>query len=266
VRRRTLRLRFLSVAGLAAAAVLAVAVFHAWHRPAPASPALVASGPRLVTLADGSRVRMNAGSELAEQFTTVERHVVLTRGEAHFTVVSNPDRPFVVTAGSLRVRAVGTAFNVTVQAARTEVLVTEGKVGLERTYAPPQPRSGSLQLGVNERAVAGAGTRAASDIAITAVPAAEVSRLLAWQESLLRLGGATLGEIAEEFSRRTGRAVLIPDADLAHVRIGGRFRADDVEGFIRLLGTTFEIDVDVEHSPGGALTLRRKSANSRSGN
>ena len=59
VRRRTLRLRFLSVAGLAAAAVLAVDVFHAWHRPppaSPASPALVASGPRLVTLADGKRI------------------------------------------------------------------------------------------------------------------------------------------------------------------------------------------------------------------
>jgi ferric-dicitrate binding protein FerR (iron transport regulator) len=45
------------------------------------------------------------------------------------------------------------------------------------------------------------------------------------------------------------------------LRVGGRFRADDVEGFTQLLATTF--DLDVERATDGTLVLRRKKAVSR---
>lgn len=88
-----------------------------------------------------------------------------------------------------------------------------------------------------------------------------MKRTLAWQEPLLRLGGATLAEIAAEFERRSGNRVIIPDATLAQLRIGGRFRADDVEGFANVLATT--LDVEVERAADGALVLRKKTSTSR---
>ena len=54
-------------------------------------------------------------------------------GEAYFTVAKNPGRPFVVAAGGVGVRAVGTAFNVRLDSDAVEVLVTEGRVQVSRS-------------------------------------------------------------------------------------------------------------------------------------
>jgi transmembrane sensor len=257
-----------------------------------AAETLRAAGPRLVALADGTEVRLNAGSEIVERFSAAERGVELTRGEAHFTVTKDPARPFVVRAGAVRVRAVGTAFNVSRGDARTEVLVTEGRVALladaeggaglrAPAAATAEAVGGAVERGADAAGTAtetlsdvqpgewvrlGAGDTAvitaapagatAPEIAVTRVDAAGIARALAWQESLVRLGGATLGEIAAEFGRRTGHRVVLADPELGQVRLGGRFRADDVEGFAKLLTTM--LDVDVERSADGAIVLRRK--------
>jgi hypothetical protein len=71
------------------------------------------------------------------------------------------------------------------------------------------------------------------------------------------LGGATLAEVAQEFEHRTGQRFVFRDPALAAMRVGGRFRADDVEGFTNLLATTFEIDV--ERANDGTIVLRKKS-------
>lgn len=267
-RQRRRRRALLAFTSMVAAAGMTLGMIGWWQqqsaRSSPVS-ALVAVGPREVTLADGTLVRMNEGSEIVERFTVDERHVTLARGEAHFTVTRNPSRPFIVTAGSLRVRAVGTAFNVNLQPARIEVLVTEGKVGLEQGDRPLPAGSGlePLHLVARELAVAPAGTALPGGPAITVTPVddAVIAKALGWQDALLRLGGATLAEIAAEFGRRTGQRVVIPDAAVAQLRVGGRFRADDVEGFADLLATTFEIDV--ERTRDGSLVLRKKSALSR---
>ena len=60
-------------------------------------------------LDDGTVVELNGGAEIEVQFTAAERRLRLVRGEAHFQVAKNPLRPFVVEAGGVAVRAVGTA-------------------------------------------------------------------------------------------------------------------------------------------------------------
>jgi len=279
-------------APLAAAAVVALLLlFPVDGEPLEASPragtspvALQAVGPRLVALADGTEVRLNAGSEIVERFSAAERGVELTRGEAHFTVTKDPARPFVVSAGAVRVRAIGTAFNIDRSDERMAVLVTEGRVALlteerkrevrgERSEVggrrsevrvPPasteEAQGVVAELGAGERAVVtlpppGA-EREAPEVAIARIDAAEISRTLAWQENLLRLGGATLAEIAAEFERRTGHRVVLADPALAQVRLGGRFRADDAEGFAKLLPAM--LDVEVERTADGAIVLRKK--------
>lgn len=274
---------------LAAAAAIAVVAAIAWRGSGPSgvaaadsvpqeSPALQAAGPRTVTLADGTVVSLNAGSEVEERFVAAERRVLLTRGEAHFTVAKDPARPFVVRAGELRVRAVGTAFNVNFAAGQVDVLVTEGRVGLERTDAAPVSgrdtrtsadpmdfAAPTVELGAGERAIL---TRrlepvpaVAPELVVTRVEPAEIARTLSWQDSLLKLGGSTLAEIAVEFERRSGHRVMLADPALARLRVGGRFRADDLNGFVNLLATAFE--VDVERGADGVLVLRKKSSGSR---
>ena len=82
-------------------------------------------------------------------------------------------------------------------------------------------------------------------------------------EDILVLGGATLAEVAANFERRTGRRVVLADPALGRLRVGGRFRADDVEGFASVLATTLEIEV--EPLANGELRLRKKDQHRDSG-
>jgi transmembrane sensor len=272
-RRRSFWRRSIVIGSLAAAAALAIVAVRLSHPPAnSASPVASATatttGPRQLTLSDGTVVQLNTGSEVIEQFTAAERRVLLARGEAHFAVTKIPARPFIVCAGNVDVRAVGTAFNVHLQFATVEVLVTEGVVQLDRPPPPVLPGTTAtpsaplLLLNANERAVVPlAPVSPATAVVVTTASADEIARTLTWQAPLLRLGGATLAEVVLEFQRRSGQRVILADPALASLRVGGRFRADDLEGFTHLLATT--LDFEIEHAADGTLVLRKKKLETR---
>lgn len=264
-RRSFWRRAFVGASLAAAAAVTVIAVLQARRSTSAstnvASVADAAAAPRQVTLSDGSVVELNRGSKIAEHFTAAERRVTLVQGEAHFSVTKNPTRPFVVRAGNVDVRAVGTAFNVNLQSAAVEVLVTEGIVKLnaapESSHGADVPDSIPL-LNPGQRAVVALSPMSPeSAVVVTTVNQAEIARTLSWQEPLLRLTGATLAEVAANFEHRTGRRVVLADPALAGLRLGGRFRSDDVDGFANVLATTLEIDV--ERAADGTLVLRKKN-------
>lgn len=85
-----------------------------------------------VKLADGSKVVLNAGSELRfpSRFGDMFREVEL-KGEAFFEVVKS-DVPFVVKAGDTRVRVYGTRFNFFYSEGLgiSEAVLVEGAIGM----------------------------------------------------------------------------------------------------------------------------------------
>jgi len=64
-------------------------------------------------LPDGTKVWLNAGTTLkyTNKFGIKSREVELV-GEAYFKVATNPEKPFTVITSELKIRALGTAFNV----------------------------------------------------------------------------------------------------------------------------------------------------------
>lgn len=87
-----------------------------------------------ITLADGTRVYMGAGSTLKypEQFKDSIRGISL-QGEAFFEVAHNPRKPFIIATKNLRTRVLGTSFKVNAVEGRPfEVQVTTGKVSVDR--------------------------------------------------------------------------------------------------------------------------------------
>ena len=76
-------------------------------------------GEYALILSDGTRVWLNADSELEYpvEFVKKERIVKLS-GEAYFEVAPNPEQPFIVEAGGIQTRVLGTSFNI--QAYRNE--------------------------------------------------------------------------------------------------------------------------------------------------
>ena len=158
--------------------------------PAVVSMALAAPCERL-NLEDGSVVELNRGASVEVVFSATERRVRLVRGEANFTVAKNPERPFVVNAGGVDVRAVGTVFNVRLAREAVEVVVSEGRVKLEPSPVGTVARDGTV-LSVGESAVVSLVAPSVPQVTPLAEP--ELAARLAWQPRLLDFtGGAADG-------------------------------------------------------------------------
>jgi len=87
-------------------------------------------------LADGSIVILNKNSILKypESFAEHTRTVHLDKGEAFFQVSHDNKKPFFVLANGIRIKVVGTAFNVKVKDGQTEVIVESGKVSVNKNH------------------------------------------------------------------------------------------------------------------------------------
>jgi len=239
---------WLVAVSLAAAAAIAAAIFVA-RRHSPGSPAFAAaakaSAPAFEerTLEDGSIVDLHGGAEFDVAYTATERHVRLERGEAHFTVAKNPSRPFIVSAGGVDVRAIGTQFDVLLKGDEVDVLVTEGRV-----------RVGSIPLVVaGEKAIVPLGS-AAPAARVETVSAANSDRQLFWRPEELDFTGAPLSEFVAAFNRHNTIQLIIADPALANVHLSGRYRSDNIEGFVRLLERGFDVRVD---RSGETILLRK---------
>jgi len=236
-KRRTRLLALIVPATLAFAAALAVVFFRAGEALNPPMPPTVAPLALIEerVLPDGSKVKLNRGAELRVEFTATERRVVLVRGEANFDVEKDPARPFVVWANGVAVRAIGTRFNVRLDPASVEVLVTEGRVAVNHPDTDP---TAPLHVTAGNRTVVSLAPAAPAPQVAVMAPA-EIEARLAWQPRLLDFNESLLGEIVAEFNRRNPVRLVIGDEALRELRLSATFRSDNVEGFVRLMESDF---------------------------
>lgn len=86
-----------------------------------------------LTLADGTEVKLNGNSKLVypHRFEKGKERVVSLEGEAFFRVRHNAEAPFVVDAGSILTKDLGTAFNVKAfPVGECKVTLVEGSVAV----------------------------------------------------------------------------------------------------------------------------------------
>lgn len=200
---------------------------------------------RRLPLADGSVAVINTATVLDVALKPREREIRLRRGEAWFQVAKDASRPFVVLAGSVRVRAVGTAFSVRRRAEGVEVMVTEGVV---ETWIEGEAKPHTRLLAGDRIALAG------PTPPLVAQTPSEIDRSLAWRNGEIALDGETLSAAAEQFNRYNTRQIVIDDADLARERFVGLFRTNDPDSFAVAASAT--IGARVTHD-GEVIRLSR---------
>ena len=227
-------------AGLAAA--LAFGSFLGWHAlrpPATIHYTTTVAGYERARLDDGSTLELNAASAVRVQFTAAERHVKLESGEAHFAVAHDTARPFIVSAGGIAVRAVGTAFNVRyTDAGAIEVTVTEGKVRVGQSGPASSSAESAPLVSAGQRIVL---PQHAPPPSVEQVDPAALRAALAWQSRLADFAEAPLADVIARFNARSRIQLFLADAKLADRRIGGTFALDEAEAFVRLLERDGEI-------------------------
>ena len=261
---RSRRPYWLAAAGLALAAAVAVLITvprsgnsTASADATPRREAIVHPGPERRILADGSVVELNRDAKIEVAFTAGERRVKLVHGEAYFTVAKNPDRPFIVEASGVAVRAIGTAFSVALGRTDVAVLVTQGSV-----QVMDQARTTDLTAGqrtvvrlIRLRPASKAATVPPPPPEVQDVTPAEVERALSWQGMRLEFVEMPLSDVVAAFNRYNHRKLRVDEADIADLLIGGNFRADNVDAFVRLLDSGFGITAEPS---GDELRLRRE--------
>lgn len=220
----------------ALAAGLAAAMVLSWRPAAPqAMVVATATGEvRQVVFSDRSTASVSSATRIEAVMGDDERRIKLAQGEAWFAVAKDPGRPFVVEAGPVRVRAVGTAFSVRRDPGATRVLVSEGVVDVWREGA-----SGRTRLAAGESARLD-GAR----ITVSRQDGA-VQRALAWREGKLIFQNDTLDAAAREFNRYNTRPIVIADRALAGRTVVGQYRIDGPERFAGDMQAIFKVPVQV---------------------
>jgi len=177
----------------------------------------------VVTLADGSRIQLNASSAIAFDETGDRRVVRLLRGEALFQVARDPMRPFVVEAGELSVTALGTAFDVRLSADATDIVVTQHAVRIDFADDQHPP----LRVSEGERAVVDKRTGQSQ------VTPSDTSLALGWTRGQLVLDNTPLSEVVAEMNRHFSGKIVVLSQDLAQRRVSGTMTISDTQAALK---------------------------------
>ena len=248
----------ITVVSLSLAFVVGILIFNV-HSPSVIQPLLISTAVgefKQVELSDGTVVKINTNSKLAINYTDKVRRVRLLAGEALFDVKHNPQRPFLVYADEQFVRAVGTAFTVSLLKDTLSVTVVEGKVEFAKLASPKinqidsnsktplvnQPispvRSIFLEVGQQIEISANKPVAVVKD-----VPDNDLQRELSWQYELFDFSDTPLKEVINELSRYSSMKVEIVDSSLFNIKFGGIFRTNDTKPLFDALSSTYNVKV-----------------------
>ncbi|MEB2843099.1 DUF4974 domain-containing protein [Rhizobiales bacterium RZME27] len=163
-----------------------------------------------LTLADGSKVELNAETAIAVDLEPNERRIRLMRGQAYFEVAADPARPFLVEAGNGTTTALGTAFDINLANDATRVTVTEHAVLVASlSGAATQRLPENHQLSYDD------------DGHLGLVEPADTSMATAWRQGRIVFDNRPLSAVVDEIGRYIPGRIVIVQSDLANRKISG---------------------------------------------
>lgn len=166
-----------------------------------------------IRLADGSKVRVNAGSKLIyKSGMGGTRRQVYVNGEVFLDVFHDENRPFTVKTNRLDVRVLGTEFDVRAyddEEVQSVVLVS-GSVSVSADLLDQRYRISPEQCFSYNTSNC--------DISIRQVP---VENNIAWMDGLMILDNAPLKEVFRQINRYYN-VEIVYDSSLENVRISGK--------------------------------------------
>jgi transmembrane sensor len=210
-------------------------------------------------LPDGSQVTLDAQTTLEAGYFGDRRQLRLTAGAAFFDVVHDPDRPFIVDCGAVRVTVLGTRFAVERQGAQVRVEVERGRVRVSRDGAADAAASGAgagavadtVELGANEGLIIDAQTGPVSSrvqhLGAAAAP---------WRDGRLSFDATPLADILTRLSRYYLRSITV-DPRVAAWPLTAEIRIALADSWLRhVLPQTLPVQA-IDTADGIHITPRR---------
>ena len=209
-----------------------------------------------VTLADASILTLNTDSRVDVDYSARERRIVLLRGQALFEVQRDTERPFIVEAGDQRIMALGTAFDVRLDAIEgVQVTLLEGRVAIDPVDAALGPdavdedgvRPAIVELQPGEQFL----SSAAEEDRVRTTAVADVT---SWRSGRLVFRERPLAEAIAEMNRYSAQKLTLDNDERLHaMTVSGVFNTGRVSNFVTTLETMHP--VAAERSAREELTL-----------
>jgi transmembrane sensor len=200
---------------------------------------------RQLTLADGTGVVLGPASRLVFDANSDDRTVTLD-GDAYFNVVHNPDQPFTVRVGAVRITDVGTAFGIQ----------TDDSGGVRLAVD-----SGSVSLGANEsngsaKEILNARDRASVNPGgVVVVERSTVSEDdMAWVQGRLVFRDAPLIQVGAELYRWYGVRLRVADSSLGNLHLTASFSGEPVDRVLNVIALSLGARLERQ---GNVATLYR---------
>lgn len=213
---------------------------------------------RLVSLEDGSTIRLNTQSKIRVRYSESERRIELLYGEAFFKVHHDTTRPFNVVTRNGTVRAVGTAFTVRSSGELEQVAVIEGKVLV--TAARASPALPGSKASPKEYLIANQSAGIVNGAVFVNQSKQASQRATGWLRGQLVFTDERLDVVIREFNRYTVRQITVPEGPLSGLRISGVFRIDKPETLLDYLRHVQGVKVE---ELDGTLELTQSSKQAR---
>ncbi len=193
-------------------------------------------GQYRLLLPDGTKVWLNAASliRFPAAFTGEERKVSIS-GEVYFEVARNRKMPFLVEAGGVLVRVLGTHFNV--KAYPDEEIIqtslTEGLVKLQSNAVSVELKPGyKASIPVKGREFS--------------VTPANLKIDLAWKDGVFRFDNADMKDVLKEISRWYDVEIIMDERVSSHAFVGEIDRHSNLSEVLLILEAGGEVKFDIQ--------------------
>jgi len=213
-----------------------------------------------VDLPDGSRVWLNGGSQLSydHAYDIHDREVQLT-GEGCFEVAINPEKPFVVKAGNLSIKAYGTTFNVKAYPEDKVIITTlvKGKVTIvgkdenDKTFSyemrpnenftyktERQTQKESQPSPVQEQTVA---AREYVSDPVVIENNVKTELYTSWKDDLWVIEKQKLGVLSKDFERRYNVRIVFASENVTKYHFSGTIQRETIEQVMKILRRTIPL-------------------------
>ncbi len=192
--------------------------------------------PQSMLLPDGSSITLNrhASVQYPDDFGKTQERKVILKGDAHFDIKKNK-KPFLIEAGDMTIRVLGTSFYVDA-AAKNEfdkVIVEEGKVAL-------QAKKGSSKIIVKS------GEKASFEKAYRRFSKQhnDERNYLAWMTKKITFRNTPLLQVVKDLNEIYNASVIIKSKDLNNCRYSATFEDQSLDAILKVLESTLEVEIN----------------------
>ncbi|WP_454856412.1 FecR family protein [Rhizobium binxianense] len=183
---------------------------------------------RELTLADGTRVTLDADSAFSVDYSQSRRRLSLHRGRAYFDVARDETRPFSVAAADGSVTALGTQFVVQIWDDQVTTSVQESAVSVVA------PNGAGIRLATGETVSYGPG-------GLGTVENCDAEVETAWRRGRLIFENRPLGRVVSEVNRYRRGTIRILDGRLQNLRVSGIFDVANPDGVLDAIVQTLPV-------------------------